>query len=247
MLLSNFSTFERIIFYKNGINLNNKTLGILYCNLNFACNKLHTSTINYKDYYDVLNVKRNANRQEIKHAYYKLSKQFHPDVNSSETAENVFKEIQEAYNTLGDETKRKEYDGKLFTGNTFNDSFARGMGQQSPFAHREFRKKSDQYYRPGTYDFEEHFKSHYGKNMKDTHGYAHGYGYGSESEEELKKYWNKKEFSSFDKFRKKLYYRLIGFVMLYFFIYTALTFSKEKEETNGYKGYRNQVNGKNER
>ena len=245
MLLNSFSTVDKIFFYRNGFNLNNKILGVLYHNLNFACNKLHTSSINYKDYYEVLNVNRTATRQEIKHAYYKLSKQYHPDINSSETAENSFKEIQEAYNTLGDEGKRKEYDGRLFTGNAFNDSFARGMGQQSPFANRDFRKRTDQFYRPGTYDFEEHFKSHYGKNMRDTHGFAHGYGYGSESDEELKKYWNKKEFSSFEKFKKKLFYRLFGVVFLYFFIFTLLTTSKEREDQ--LEKNKNQINGKTDR
>jgi len=64
----------------------------------------------YKDYYKVLGVDRDASEQEIKRAYRKLARKFHPDVNEEEGAEERFKEINEAYQVLGDPEKRSKYD-----------------------------------------------------------------------------------------------------------------------------------------
>ena len=65
----------------------------------------------YKDYYDVLGVTRSASEGEIKSAYRKLAKQYHPDKNAGdEKAANRFKEIGEAYAVLSDTEKRKLYD-----------------------------------------------------------------------------------------------------------------------------------------
>lgn len=63
-----------------------------------------------KDYYEVLGVDKNASDAEIKSAYRKLAKKYHPDVNKEEGAADKFKEIGEAYSVLGDESKRKTYD-----------------------------------------------------------------------------------------------------------------------------------------
>jgi len=63
-----------------------------------------------RDYYEVLNVERNATKEEIKNKYRKLALQYHPDRNKSLGAEEKFKEISEAYAVLSDDEKRKKYD-----------------------------------------------------------------------------------------------------------------------------------------
>lgn len=64
-----------------------------------------------RDYYDVLGIKKNATKQEMKSAYRKLAKKYHPDMNKDNpAAEQLFKEVTEAYNVLSDDEKRKLYD-----------------------------------------------------------------------------------------------------------------------------------------
>lgn len=64
----------------------------------------------YKDYYDILGVKRGAGADEIKKAYRKLAQKYHPDVTKDPAGEEKFKEIGEAYETLKDPEKRAAYD-----------------------------------------------------------------------------------------------------------------------------------------
>ena len=64
-----------------------------------------------KDYYSILGVKEDASEAEIKSAYRKLALKYHPDKNPGDKkAEETFKKISEAYYTLGDPKRRKEYD-----------------------------------------------------------------------------------------------------------------------------------------
>ena len=67
--------------------------------------------VEYKDYYRILGVGKDASEKEIKQAYRRLARKYHPDVNPGDTtAEDRFKEIGEAYAVLGDAQKRKKYD-----------------------------------------------------------------------------------------------------------------------------------------
>jgi len=99
-----------------------------------------------RDYYEVLGVSRDADEESIKKAYKKLAKQYHPDLNpDSKTAEDKFKEINEAYEVLSDANSRARYDqfghndpmsgaggygGNPFggAGNPFGGSFGGGFG-----------------------------------------------------------------------------------------------------------------------
>lgn len=78
-----------------------------------------------KDYYDILGVARNASASDIKKAYRKLAKKYHPDSNEGdEYAASRFKEVNEAYDVLGDEKKKKMYD-------QFGDAAFDGTGGSS--------------------------------------------------------------------------------------------------------------------
>src|SRR5262245_62168240 len=70
------------------------------------------------DYYKTLGVDKKASQEDIKKAYRKLARQYHPDTNKDPGAEERFKEISEAYDVLGDADKRKKYDrgGSVFGG-----------------------------------------------------------------------------------------------------------------------------------
>src|SRR4029453_16021777 len=67
--------------------------------------------VKFKDYYETIGVSREASEDQIRNAYRKLARKHHPDVNpGAKTAEEKFKEINEAYSVLSDPQKRKQYD-----------------------------------------------------------------------------------------------------------------------------------------
>jgi curved DNA-binding protein len=83
-----------------------------------------------KSLYETLEVASSASDSEIKKAYRKLARQYHPDVNKSPEAEEKFKEINAAYEVLSDKQKKAQYDqygDSMFGGQNFHD-FARGQG-----------------------------------------------------------------------------------------------------------------------
>jgi len=66
--------------------------------------------VSKRDYYDVLGIDKNASKDEIRKAYRKLARKYHPDVSKEEGAEEKFKEVKEAYEVLSNEQKRAQYD-----------------------------------------------------------------------------------------------------------------------------------------
>lgn len=83
-----------------------------------------------KSLYKTLEISENADKSEIKKAYRKLAKQYHPDINKTPEAEEKFKEINAAYEVLSDDKKKSQYDmhgDDMFGGQNFHD-FAQGQG-----------------------------------------------------------------------------------------------------------------------
>lgn len=100
-----------------------------------------------RDYYETLGVNKSADKEAIKKAYRKLAKKYHPDTNAGDAhAEEMFKDVTEAYNVLSDEKKRKLYDEFGFAGlqEGFSEEAARQAAQGGfggfgePFTHQEF-------------------------------------------------------------------------------------------------------------
>jgi len=86
-----------------------------------------------KDYYKIIGVNRNASEREIKQAYRKLARKYHPDVNAGDkSAEAKFKEINEAYEVLSDKEKRQKYD-RFGDQWQYADQFAQRGYRQEPF------------------------------------------------------------------------------------------------------------------
>ena len=73
-----------------------------------------------RDYYDILEIQKNASDEDIKKAYRRLAKKYHPDVSKEANAETKFKEVQEAYDVLNDQQKRAQYDQFGHAGAQFN-------------------------------------------------------------------------------------------------------------------------------
>ncbi|SHN11100.1 molecular chaperone DnaJ [Gracilibacillus kekensis] len=67
-------------------------------------------SVSKRDYYEVLGVSKDASKDEIKKAYRKLARKYHPDVNKEEGTDQKFKEVKEAYEVLGNEQKKAQYD-----------------------------------------------------------------------------------------------------------------------------------------
>ena len=85
-----------------------------------------------RDYYEVLGVSKTASKDEIKSAYRKLAKKYHPDLNKEPGAEEKFKEVQEAYDVLYDDNKRATYD--QFGHAAFDQNAAGGQGGFNGFS-----------------------------------------------------------------------------------------------------------------
>jgi len=113
--------------------------------------------VNFKDYYKILKVSKNANEDEIKKSYRKLAKQWHPDKNpNNKKAEDKFKEISEAYDVLSDSLKRKKFDDFINVSSRTNTNYsyrkAKDFSQEeyetefSDFFKQFFKKRSNKKY-----------------------------------------------------------------------------------------------------
>ena len=115
-----------------------------------------------RDYYEVLGVDKKASASEIKKAYRKLVKKYHPDVNKEADAEDKFKEVQEAYEVLSDDSKRSAYDQFGHAGTAgFNPG---GAGSYSDFGGG------------APFDMGDIFNTFFGGNMGSGFGFDFGGG-----------------------------------------------------------------------
>jgi curved DNA-binding protein len=102
--------------------------------------------VKYVDYYEILGVSRDAEKSDIKKAYRKLARKYHPDVNQAANAEDKFKEVNEAYEVLKDADKRQAYDrfgadwkhGQQFDGGGFGGGFQGGNHSGGGFGGGDF-------------------------------------------------------------------------------------------------------------
>ncbi len=131
--------------------------------------------MNYKDYYKILGVSKGASKAEIKKAYRKLARKYHPDVNpDNDTAAKRFKEISEAYEVLGNDENRKMYDQ---LGSEWKQYKRSGGRQDSDFNWQQwaqnqggrqsegFRTRTAEDYFGGG-EFSDFFEQIFGGNMK---------------------------------------------------------------------------------
>ena len=108
-----------------------------------------------KNYYTILKVTPNATQDEIKQAYYKLSKLYHPDTNQSEKAHDYFTAINEAYNVLGNLPDRRKYDRGLSINHNPTPRQAQGQQQTQNFHGKRI-----------VYDFDDWMMKHNREAMK---------------------------------------------------------------------------------
>ena len=121
----------------------------------------------YRDYYEILGVDKNASQGDIKKAYRKLAKKYHPDTNpNNKTSEDKFKEANEAYEVLGDVEKRKRY-----------DNLGRGMNFQNNYdfdpSQAGFDNVKYEYRSGSNNDFSDFFNAFFGgstSNINDLFG-----------------------------------------------------------------------------
>ena len=124
----------------------------------------------YKDYYKILGVSKQASQDEIKKAYRKLAVKYHPDKNKDDkTAEERFKEISEAYEVLGSPEKRKKYDllganWKQYQNGGFNNTGSAGGGPGGAYSY-EFQGDPSEFF-GGASGFSDFFGSFFGGDSR---------------------------------------------------------------------------------
>lgn len=118
-------------------------------------------------YYDALEITPTATQAQVKKQYYRLSKQYHPDTNKNENAAKKFRDISEAYEVLGNITKRRMYDKGVL-----NIGVAASPTEAEEYSKKFYESRSKRRQAPSTtgrtpiYDFDEWSKTHYENTFK---------------------------------------------------------------------------------
>jgi len=146
----------------------------------------------YKDYYSILGVNKTASQDEIKKAYKKLVVKYHPDKNqNNKSAESKFKEINEAYQVLGDAEKRKKYDAlgqnwdkfeqynsarqrqhtgaNYYTVDDLSEIFGDIFGKSRASADKRRQKRTTTHFNTGS-GFSDFFSAFFGEDFADSSG-----------------------------------------------------------------------------
>lgn len=121
--------------------------------------------MDYKDYYKVLGIKKEATTDEVKKAFRKLARKYHPDVNPGDKkAEEKFKEINEAYEVLSDPEKRQKYDtlGPNWQ-EQFGPQFSRRTAYGGPTFRQTYRTAPNVDFEGGTTGFSDFFEMLFGR------------------------------------------------------------------------------------
>ncbi|KAM7414910.1 hypothetical protein PAMA_019634 [Pampus argenteus] len=135
-----------------------------------------------KDYYDILGVPKDATERQIKKAFHKLAMKYHPDKNNSPDAEVRFREIAEAYETLSDETRRRQYDqfggsSAYFTGET-QDRRRQPFSFNFDDIFKDFDIYSQNRHARHRRHFDEHSRSHKESHSRHKRHFQGGFGAG---------------------------------------------------------------------
>lgn len=135
-----------------------------------------TFVIRWKSYYEALGLNPNASQKEIKSAYYELSLIYHPDKNDGNLeATEKFRKITEAYKVLGNPEKKKVYDAESFP---YSQRRYNWESRYTP-NYKDYNKRYTYTGRTKDYDYDEHFKQHYGTDYRRKN-----------AEEYFRKHWN---------------------------------------------------------
>lgn len=117
-----------------------------------------------KDYYKTLGIKKDASEAEIKKAYRRLSKKYHPDLNKSDTeAEKKFKEVNEAYQVLSDKSRRSAYDQFGSSGANFSSQGGYSFRPEDFFGGANFRSSGNSF---NAQDFSDIFETFFGGSSR---------------------------------------------------------------------------------